>query len=150
MKTPPPIEEIEHRYAGVFLITNSDKVVGQKRDNIPTIDNPNKVSTFGGTIEVNENPLDAVWRELVEEETNLKLQKENFQLLLEDVAWRELTREWEIRYFYYAKITDQQLADMEVYEGQGWAYITSPDDPNLIALWRDPARELFKKLELVV
>lgn len=69
MTNPPPIQDVEHRYAGVLLVTNSGKVIGQRRDNKPTIDHPNKVGTFGGTVEPGGTPVEGAWRELVQEET---------------------------------------------------------------------------------
>ncbi|MDB5178992.1 MAG: hydrolase [Patescibacteria group bacterium] len=142
----PPIETIDHHYAGVFLITDSNKVVGQRRDNKPTIDNPNKIGTFGGTVEPGEDAQAAAWRELVQEETNLKLEPSAVIHLFDDVAWRKLTDEWEVRHFYYAKVSDEELEGMEVYEGQGWAEIKSAEDPDLIELWRPATKRLFDML----
>lgn len=146
MTSAPPIQDIEHRYAGVLLVTNSGKVIGQRRDNKPTIDNPNKIGTFGGTVDPGESPLEGAWRELVQEETNLKLFKEDLQPFMEDVAWRALTKEWEARYFFYTRITDEDVRNLEVYEGQGWAYINGLDDPDLIELWRPVVDKLYKTL----
>ncbi len=144
---PPSISEVSHHYAGVFLVTHSGKIVGQQRDDKPTIDNPNRVGSFGGTIEPGENPATAAWRELVEEETNLKVAPQDIHLYLEDVAWRELTREWEARHFFYVTIADEDLEYLEVYEGKGWAYIQSPSDELLIDLWREPVQRLIATLK---
>lgn len=144
---PPPISEIEHQYAGVFLVTTSGKIVGQMRDNKPTIDNPNQVTSFGGTVEEDEDFDAAAWRELVEEETNLKLKPEEIHLYFEDVAWRKFTSEWEGRHFYYATITDAQFDQLEVYEGQGWVIIESPSDKLLVELWRIPVQRLIDILK---
>jgi 8-oxo-dGTP pyrophosphatase MutT (NUDIX family) len=146
MNSPPPIDQIKHQYAGVFLITDDGKVVGQQRDNKPTIDNPNRIGTFGGTIDADEDPLHAVWRELTLEETNLKIDQKEIKHLLTDVAWRALTKEWEARHFFYTQISAEQLNKLEVYEGQGWAYIKSPEDPLLIELWKSPTEALFKHI----
>lgn len=144
---PPKKKDIKQHFAGVFLITSSGQVVGQQRDDKPEIDNPGKVGAFGGTIEANEDPLSAASRELTEE-TNLKLAKEEISHLMDDVAWRKLTGEWEVRHFYYASIDDDSLNNLEVYEGQGWSYISGPDDPNIIDTWRPVLRKLFKTLNL--
>ncbi|MDB5179292.1 MAG: hypothetical protein JWN01_1235 [Patescibacteria group bacterium] len=143
----PPISEVTHHYAGVFLVTASGKIIGQQRDNKPGIDNPNRIGSFGGTIEDGEDPLAGAWRELVEEETNLEISKEDVHLYSEDVAWRKLTNEWEGRHFYYAKITDAALDQLEVYEGQGWAVIESPEDKLVIDLWREPVKKLQMALK---
>lgn len=65
---------------------------------------------------------------------------------MEDVAWRALTKEWEARYFYYAKITDEDLKNMEIYEGQGWTYIHGSQDLDLIELWRPVVGKLYEIL----
>jgi 8-oxo-dGTP pyrophosphatase MutT (NUDIX family) len=139
-------ENISHHYAGVLLVTEDGKLIGQRRDDKPGIDNPGKVSTFGGTVEPGENPKDAAWRELVEEETNLKFDKDSLVLFLEDKAWRKMTQEWEMRHFYHAEITNEQLNTLEVYEGQGWAEITGPSDTDLVEAWR-PVIESFVNLK---
>jgi len=144
----PKLEDIKHHFAGVFLITKSGKVVGQQRNDKPAIDNPGKVSAFGGTVEPSEDSLTAAWRELIQEETNLKLGKKDINHLVDDVAWRKLTGEWEVRHFYYAYIEDTELAGMEVYEGQGWAYISGPDDSKLADSWKRVVKRLFEDLGL--
>jgi ADP-ribose pyrophosphatase YjhB (NUDIX family) len=131
----------------VFLVTTSGKIIGQQRNDKPDIDNPNLIGSFGGTVEDNEDPLSGAWRELVEEETNLKITKEDIHLYFEDVAWRKLTAEWEGRHFYYAKIADADLGQLEVYEGQGWAVIESPEDKLVIDLWRIPVEQLQHALK---
>ncbi|MAU34095.1 NUDIX hydrolase, partial [Candidatus Saccharibacteria bacterium] len=62
-------QENAHHYAGILLVTESGKLIGQRRDDKPGIDNPGKVATFGGTVEEGESFRYAAWRELVEEET---------------------------------------------------------------------------------
>lgn len=144
----PTEDKVMHHFAGIFLVTESGKVVGQHRDDKPHIDHPNKLGTFGGAVEDGEDPLSAAWRELTQEETNLKIDKKDIHHLLDDVDWRDLTKEWEARHFYYAKIKDEDLADLQVYEGRGWGYINSPNDPDLIELWRPATRRLFDALGL--
>src|SRR4051794_17913762 len=100
----PDPADIAHHYAGVFLITDAGTVVGQRRHDIPTIDNPGKLASFGGTVEPGERPVDAAWRELTLEETNVSIERDEIFHLLDDIAWRALTAEWEVRHFYYAFI----------------------------------------------
>ena len=130
------LENISHHYAGVLLETEDGRLIGQQRDDKPGIDNPGRVATFGGTVEEGEDPLHAAWRELVEEETNLKIDKERLRHFFTDTAFRKLTNEQEVRHFYAATITNEQLEQLEVYEGRGWAEISGDDDPALVDLWR--------------
>lgn len=136
MGKQPNIDKIEHRYAGIIIVTDSRKIIGQRRDDIPGIDSPGKISTFGGAVEPGEDPLNAAWRELTQEESNLKLSIEDIKPLFTDTAWRQLTNEWEVRYFYVVRISDKTLENMQVYEGPGWTIINSPDDPDISDLWR--------------
>lgn len=133
--------KIPHHYAGILLVTNTGRLVGQRRDDKPDIDNPGKIATFGGTVEVGESYRYAAWRELVTEETNLKASESGLELFFEDTSWRPLTSEWEARHFYKLLITEEQLSTMEVYEGQGWAEIKGPDDSRLVDAWRVVIKE---------
>ncbi|HSW99959.1 MAG TPA: NUDIX domain-containing protein [Patescibacteria group bacterium] len=146
MVTPPLAGDVDHHYAGVFIVTESGKIIGQRRDNKPTIDNPGKIGTFGGGVEKGENPRQAAWRELTQEETNLHVELDAIELLFEDVAWREFTKEWEARHFFVTRISDSMLADMEVYEGEGWVYIESHEDPDLIELWRPAIKKAIEAI----
>ena len=125
-----------HHYAGVLLVTNNGRLIGQQRDSKPNIDNPGKVATFGGTVEKGEDYRYAAWRELVKEETNLNMPEDSLTLFFEDKSWRPLTSEWEQRHFYYARIDEKDLDSLKVYEGQGWAEINGADDPKLVEGWR--------------
>lgn len=138
----PSITEVDHHYAGVILITESGRVIGQQRDDKPGIDNPGNISPFGGSVEGDESFLEAAYRELVEEETNLKLQPEDFTLFWESVEWRPFTSEWEGYHIYTVTIPDRALEILEVYEGQGWAEILSPDQQRI----SEPSRPIFAKV----
>jgi ADP-ribose pyrophosphatase YjhB (NUDIX family) len=143
----PPISEITHHYAGVFLVTDEGKIVGQQRDDKPSIDNPNRIGSFGGVVEIGEDADKTASREL-EEETNLRLKPQDIQPYFEDIAWRKLTNEWEARHFYFARITEEQFNGLAVYEGKGPAIIQSADEPLLIDLWRKPVDQLIHQLGL--
>ena len=127
---------LPNRYAGAILHTPDGRAFGQLRDDIEGIDNPGRIGTWGGGIDIGETPEDAVHREVVREETNLDLAKSAFVLLCMDEERRDLTGKMEHRWFYTAEITEQQLYDIEVYEGQGCIEVCSPEDPLLIDTWR--------------
>lgn len=137
------IGETKHHYAGILIITQSGRLIGQQRDDKKGIDNPGKVATFGGTVEDGEDYRHAAWRELVEE-TNLNIAEDELELFLEDKSWRPLTTEWEVRHFYKVFITDDELEKMKVYEGRGWAEIKGADDPDLVESWRKVIEHYLK------
>jgi 8-oxo-dGTP pyrophosphatase MutT (NUDIX family) len=72
--------EHTHAAAGVFLLTGDNKVVLQLRDDIPSIDNPGMITTFGGQAEPGETAADCALRE-IEEETGLKASAEALHYL---------------------------------------------------------------------
>jgi 8-oxo-dGTP pyrophosphatase MutT (NUDIX family) len=56
-----------HAAAGVFLLTPDGRVILQLRDDIPGIDNPGMITSFGGAAEPGETPLQCALREIAEE-----------------------------------------------------------------------------------
>lgn len=133
-----------HVYAGAFLVVGTDppKLVGQLRDDLPSIDNPGRIGPFGGSALASEDPRQAVCRELGEE-TNLDLRPEDLRLVRRDIAWRALTTEWEERHVFAAAVSAGHLETLEVHEGRGWAGIDAPDDPRLIDSYRTVVAELL-------
>ena len=138
------VPDVSHSYAGVFLVTDAGRVIGQRRDNIVGIDNPGGVGPFGGTVEEGEDPHQAAWRELTAEETNLVVAAEELQPWHTDTVWRALTAEWERRHLYFVLIPDRLLATLEIYEGAGWAVVSNSDDPVLIDSYRPVVRRLLE------
>jgi 8-oxo-dGTP pyrophosphatase MutT (NUDIX family) len=63
--------EHTHAAAGVFLLTEDARVVLQLRDDIPAIENPGMITTFGGQAEPGETAIECALRE-IEEETGLR------------------------------------------------------------------------------
>jgi len=64
--------EHTHAAAGVLLLGRDGRLILQLRDDIPTIDNPGRITPFGGAAEAGETPQQCVVRE-IEEETGLRL-----------------------------------------------------------------------------
>ena len=144
----PDINSVKHHYAGVFLVTESGEVIGQLRDDKPSIDNPGRVATFGGQVEdEDQSPLHGALRELTEE-VSLVFDPLEIFTLSEYVAWRPKTKEWQVLHFFYLNIADDDLSSMEVFEGQGWTVITGPNDSRLAEGWKSAAATLFDKLGL--
>ena len=69
-------------YAGILIERNDGKLLFQLRDNHAIL-NPNRWGIFGGGIEKNESPIEAIKREL-KEELSLDTKKEDLLLSLED------------------------------------------------------------------
>lgn len=144
----PPMSEITHHYAGVVVYTESGMIIGQQRDDIPGIDNPGMVGTFGGALNPGEDPQVAAWRELIHEETNLDKEVSDLEPLLNDVAWRKLTGEWAVRHFFTVMISNSELEALEVYEGRGWSLVTE-NNPHIITSWRPIFNAAAKKVTAV-
>lgn len=106
--------------AEILLVRNDGALILQQRDDKPGITNPGFISSFGGHIEEGETPLDAAWRELIEE-TNLRPLKDD----LEYFATYQKTKEqhgedWTVYYHILRNVDDRNL---EVFEGQGFVVI---------------------------
>jgi ADP-ribose pyrophosphatase YjhB (NUDIX family) len=102
---------------------------------------------FGGSSEPGETPLSTAWRELIQEETNLKTGKNSLIPFFEQINWRKMTSEWERGYFFYTRISNKQLDELEVYEGVGWRDIMGSDDPSLAEVLR-PVINKFLELSV--
>ena len=69
-----------HAAAGVFLLTPDGRIILQLRDDIPGIDNPGKITSFGGAAEPGETPVECALREL-SEETGVKVEPDALRYL---------------------------------------------------------------------
>ena len=59
--------EHAHAAASVVMVTRDGRLILQLRDNIPDIDNPGMITSFGGAAEDGETPIECALRELAEE-----------------------------------------------------------------------------------
>lgn len=57
----------QDEFCGLLIINQNNEILMQLRDNKPNIAEPNKWGTFGGKIEPNETPKQAIIREIKEE-----------------------------------------------------------------------------------
>jgi len=103
------------RFAGAFLINERGDVLLQLRDSDPSIDNPGKISVFGGSLEANENYRDGLIRELKEELNALFCDSELKFLSKIRKTESGITTDCE---FYYIKLVDD-LKSYTVSEGTG-------------------------------
>lgn len=111
--------------AEILLIRDDGSVILQVRDDKPGITNPGCISSFGGQLEIGEEPLDAAVRE-VNEETNLNLSKDDLRFYQTREKKQEIHGEdWTVYYFIADNISDVGL---EVYEGQGYTIIRNAEE----------------------
>lgn len=132
------------QYSGVYLIEPSGKVIGQLRDDRP--EGQPCLGVFGGAAEGDETPVQTALRELYEE-TRLRLTESDLTQFWFSPEFIDPNRPKAPAYGYYAYISDNDVKNIEIHEGKGWAYINGPDDPNLIAILRPTVEKLFAELE---
>jgi 8-oxo-dGTP diphosphatase len=72
--------EHTHAAASVMMVTRDGRLILQLRDDIPDIDNPRMITSFGGAAEDGEAPVECALRELAEE-TGLKADAAALRLL---------------------------------------------------------------------
>ena len=71
-----------HAAAGVMMLTRDGRLILQLRDDIPGIDNPGRITPFGGAAEYGETPVECALRELAEE-TGLSVDPASMRYLAE-------------------------------------------------------------------
>jgi len=99
-----------------ILIDNGNReVLMQLRDDNPDIIFPNCLTTFGGAIEENETPREAMMREMLEE-TGYKLKK--FQY------WKTITYNGYDIHVFYTIDKDLKLEDLTIMEGQKGVWVS--------------------------
>ncbi len=98
----------------LIIIKNKDKYLFQLRDDNINIPYPNTWSLFGGGIEENETPKEALLREL-KEETNIIVKNIKY---LSEFLKKETKQKL---YFFYGE-TDMKEEKIKVYEGQKAEY----------------------------
>lgn len=101
-------------YAGIIPVGRDGRIALQMRDNVPHIENPGMITTFGGSAEDGEDAAAAAIRE-ASEELRLALQRDEMAEILtcDKSESGTVTR----CVFYVATVAD--VDDLSVYEGQG-------------------------------
>jgi 8-oxo-dGTP diphosphatase len=103
------LAETKGQGVSAILVNRDGQVLLQQRDNNPAIRYPGHWSLFGGTIEDDESPADAVAREVKEE---IDFEMRNFGLFREFVQNNK-------REFAFAGELSAQLGELTLSEGQG-------------------------------
>ena len=104
------------RVANVLIVSTKGDLLMQQRDDNPNINNPGKITSFGGTVEQGETPIEAAVREL-EEETGLRVRPSDLDFF--DTfrkTMKEHGEDSEVTLFVLAGVDQER---MHVYEGKG-------------------------------
>lgn len=138
-------QQLAIRCSAEILVTDlNGNFVMQHRDNIPTITNPDMITSFGGSVDPGENVRQAAHRELLEE-TNLHCDIKDLTYLI--TLFQPLVRDGTSRWYTYYLLEHQDVSNLEVYEGQGFKII-APDDlgnHNLSDMAKKATRYLLTK-----
>jgi len=102
-------------YAGILLTTRDGALVLQRRDLDPLIENPGKLSVFGGRLLPAESHVTCAKREL-EEETGLSIPEERFHPVGE-FGFPVRGKEW--THCVYFVVSDIDINDIKLKEGSG-------------------------------
>jgi 8-oxo-dGTP pyrophosphatase MutT (NUDIX family) len=135
---------MKRKYSGALLITDSGSVLLQQRDKNPGIINPGMITTFGGTFEEGEEPMECVIREL-KEETNLDPKAED--LLFYD-TFEKTEPDGSDTEIYMFEFKIGSTEGLEIYEGEGYVEFNKEDDLskyNLSELARKILSSYFEK-----
>jgi len=101
-------------YSGILLRMSNGNLILQRRDINVNIENPGKLSVFGGRREGNENELQCVIREL-EEETSIRALPDQLKMVF-SCAFPSLNESWTLCHYYLLENVDVNAIYLQ--EGQ--------------------------------
>jgi 8-oxo-dGTP diphosphatase len=143
---PPPITMVAEPPAGAaaaIIVTPDQHFLLQHRDEKPGIWHPGSWSLFGGAIEGNETPAQALMRELAEE---IDLTPSEI-LYFTQIAW-DFAR-WglgvKLRYTFEVPVSHEEIGRLVLQEGQGMRLFTADEvlsEPHLTP-YDDHALRMF-------
>lgn len=132
-----------HAAAGVFLLAEGDRVILQLRDDIPTIDNPGMITTFGGQAEPGETAIDCALREIAEE-TGLRPETSDLHYL---GAVSKRDRQGHMTACAFFTLAEVDFDAMVITEGKAivlsWGEIET--DARVTSTCRDMARKIASR-----
>lgn len=135
------VEWVRTRSAGAILVNARGEMLLQQRDNKPELLYPGCWSTFGGAVEADETPHEAIRRELLEE----------IELEPSLTLWQTFTHEYIYQgrptlveqYVYYGAV-DLEADEIALNEGQALAFFNRADLETLpVAFWFEPLLAAF-------
>jgi UDP-N-acetylmuramate--alanine ligase len=106
--------------ANVLVRDTSGNFIMQQRDNKPGINSPGMITGFGGAVESGESVREAAVREL-HEETNLIFDDD--RLVYFKTLFQAHINDGTSRWVTYYVLDNQDISNLEVYEGAGYAVI---------------------------
>src|SRR3989344_5537315 len=115
--------------AEILLVRKDGALILQHRDNKPNIVRPDVVTTFGGTIEEGEAPVEAAYRE-INEETNLDLKVEALEFFGKYERSIEVDEEENDLYCFVVRDVDD--SSLEIYEGQRFEIAKSLEEVEIL------------------
>lgn len=121
-------KQLNIKYSAEILVTDTrGNFVMQHRDNIPTITNPDMITSFGGSVDEGESVRQAAHREL-SEETNLRCDINDLKYLI--TLFQPLVRDGTSRWCTFYTLENQNISDLKTFEGQGFKVIPPHDLSN--------------------
>jgi 8-oxo-dGTP pyrophosphatase MutT (NUDIX family) len=109
----------------ILLIRYDGALILQHRDDKPGIANPGMITAFGGSMEPNETPEQAAFREIIEE-TNLRPNLEDLKFINKYQKHKATHGEDRNLYLYALKNIDDK--NLQIYEGQGYVIVKQIED----------------------
>jgi 8-oxo-dGTP diphosphatase len=108
--------------SAALLVTPDGRYLAQKRDQIPEISMPDRWCLFGGQIEENESPEEALRRELMEEIEFSPGEMTFFTQMAFDAVYSDggSRRRW----YFEAPINPEIIPDLVLHEGAGFGLFT--------------------------
>lgn len=107
--------------SAALIVTDDGRYLLQHRDALPGIFFPGFWGCFGGAVEADENPLDAIRRELAEELSWRPSELSHFATLGLDFSFGG--HGMLPRHFFVAPVRPDEIDGMRLAEGQGLALI---------------------------
>ena len=127
------------------LVTHKGKLLLMLRDNIPSIDNPNKWALIGGVVEDDETPEEGMFRE-AEEEISVRPQSCEYlgELITEDEVLHKL---------YLIRLDDQEAENIKLgNEGQKLQFFKFEElqEISLPDVLRDHFQEYSDQIKFII
>ena len=116
-----------------FIIIDNNRFLLQFRDKQKGIFFPGHWGLFGGGIEDNELPEEALMRE-IKEEININIKELNYILTI-GIGFSGRTLRNIKRYYYEVRISSEEMSNIKLYEGESYKEFFKEDVLRLQPFW---------------